>query len=125
MGETGWVLVEPSPSPWVFPDPVRSPDDLIAVGADLEPGTLLEAYRRGIFPMPLTEKAAIGWYSPVARAVLPLDGLRVTRSMRQAARHYRVTVDECFLEVVRGCADPSRAGAWIDESMMAAYHRLL
>ena len=44
--------VEPSPSPWVFPDPRDAEDDLVGIGADLAPGTLLAAYRQGIFPMP-------------------------------------------------------------------------
>lgn len=97
---------------------------MIAVGADLEPGTLLAAYRAGIFPMPLAQDAAIGWFSPQERAVLPRGGLRVTRSMRQSARRYDVTVDQAFAEVVRGCADPLREGAWIDQQMMDAYMRL-
>jgi len=118
------VPAEPPPTSWVFPAPERSAQDLIAFGADLEPGTLLAAYRQGIFPMPLTEDATIGWFSPVDRAVLPLDGLRITLSMRKSARRYDVTIDQEFAEVVRGCADPSREGAWIDAQMTEAYVHL-
>lgn len=102
----------------------RKPEDLVAVGADLEPGTLLAAYRAGIFPMPLAHDSTIGWFSPVDRAVLPRGGLRVTRSMRQSARRYDVTVDRAFADVVTGCADPHREGAWIDRQMADAYMRL-
>lgn len=112
------------PSGWVFPDPRASDQDLLASGADLEPGTLLAAYRRGIFPMPVDGRGTIGWFAPVDRAVLPLDGLRVTRSMRQSAKRFEVTVDRAFADVVAGCADPTREGAWIDDAMTNAYCRL-
>ena len=92
------------------------------MGADLEPGTVLAAYRRGLFPMP--GAGATLWWSPVERGILPLDGLRVSRSLRQSARHLEVRVDRAFGEVVRACADPSRDGAWIDPSIAAAYTRL-
>lgn len=116
--------VEPPPSRWVFPDPEQSPDDLIALGADLKPGTLLAAYRHGLFPMPLSDDTTIGWYSPAARAVLPVDGLRVTRSMRQSRRRFEISMDKAFSDVVSGCADPAREGAWISPAVVAAYQRL-
>lgn len=121
--DQGWP-VEPSPTPWAFPDPELTSQDLLATGADLEPGTLLAAYRCGIFPMPIDGRGTVGWFSPVARAVLPLDSLRVTRSMRQSATRFTVTVDRAFCDVVAGCADPTRDGAWIDDSMTRAYVRL-
>ena len=71
--------------------------DLVTVGGDLEPSTLIDAYRRGIFPMEVTGlPGVLGWWSPDPRGILPLDGLRVTRSMRQSARRYEVRVDTCF-----------------------------
>ena len=107
---------------WVFPDvaDLRStapPTTSSAMGADLEPGTLLAAYRRGLFPMPADDPArrAMLWWSPVQRGVLPLDGLRVSRSLRQSVRRIEVRVDTAFDEVIRACADPARDGAWIDE----------
>lgn len=115
---------EPPATPWVFPNSESATQDLIAVGADLEPGTLLAAYRSGLFPMPLMRNSAIGWFSPQDRAVLPLEGLRVTRSMRQSARRYDVTVDRAFAAIVKGCAHPARQGAWIDRQMTEAYGRL-
>ncbi len=64
------------------------------------------------------------WWSPVERGVLPLDGLRVSRSLRQSVRRIEVRVDTAFDEVIRACADPAREGAWIDEQVRAAYTRL-
>lgn len=117
-------MTEPGVSRWVFPDPLEADDDIVAVGADLAPATLLNAYRQGIFPMPLGEVAEMSWWSPVRRGILPLDGLRVTRSMRQSAKRYRVTIDQAYDDVIAACADPSRPGAWIDERIVAAYRRL-
>ncbi|MGE3179580.1 MAG: leucyl/phenylalanyl-tRNA--protein transferase, partial [Vicinamibacterales bacterium] len=53
-----------------------------------------------------------------------LDGLRVTRSMRQSARRYDVRVDTCFETVMRGCADPARANGWITDAFVNAYGTL-
>lgn len=117
--------VEPPRSPWAFPAPDSTESDLVAVGADLEPGTLLAAYRRGLFPMAVDDlPGQMAWWSPVDRGVLPLDGLRVSRSLRQSAAHLEVRVDTSFTEVLAGCADPSRPGGWIDAEIAAAYTRL-
>ena len=94
------------------------------MGADLEPGTLLTAYRSGLFPMPVEGRGLVAWWSPDPRGVLPLDGLRVTRSMRQSARRYEIRVDTAFGEVVDGCRDPRRDGAWITAAIKDAYVRL-
>ena len=48
--------------------------DIVAVGADLEPGTLLAAYRNGLFPMPF-DRRRIAWFSPDPRGIVPLDGV--------------------------------------------------
>jgi len=126
------VPVEPPPALWAFP-PVDSWDgDLVAIGANLAPGTVLAAYRRGLFPMAVDGPGAhnrveMAWWSPELRGVLPLSLLRVSRSMRQSATHFEIRVDTCFAEVVAGCADPARSGGWIDEVIVAAYtelHRL-
>ena len=128
---TVW-LSRPQPvgeSIWSFPPPSKWPDDdLIATGADLEPETLITAYRLGLFPMELHTRArALAWWSPDPRGIIPLGGLRVTRSMRQSARRYEVRVDTRFVDVMRGCGDPSRKGAWITGEFIEAYatlHRL-
>ena len=112
---------EPPMTGWVFPDPMEADDDIVAFGADLQPGTVLAAYRSGLFPMPMPETAGMSWWSPVRRGILPIDGLRVTRSMRQSARRFEVTVDTAFGEVVRRCASPDRPGGWIDDEIATAY----
>jgi leucyl/phenylalanyl-tRNA--protein transferase len=121
------VPVEPPATPWLFPDADQfadpEVDDLVAVGADLEPGTILDAYRRGLFPMPVG-KGEMHWWSPDPRAVLPLDGLVVSRSLRRSRRDFEIRVDTAFAEVVAGCADPGRPQGWIDADVAAAYTRL-
>ena len=113
-------------SRWRLPPPSEWPDsDLVALGADLEPSTVVDAYRRGMFPMGIGElDDRIGWWSPTARGILPLDGLRVTRSMRQSAKHFEIRVDTCFTRVMRACADPSRGPSWITEQFIESYTRL-
>ncbi len=117
--------VEPPPSSWQFPPvEVADEDGLVGVGADLEPGTLLAAYRRGLFPMPVGRDGPMGWWSPDPRGVLPLAGLRVTRSLRRSLRRYEVRVDTSFEVVMRACGDPARSGGWITEPMVSAYVRM-
>jgi leucyl/phenylalanyl-tRNA--protein transferase len=113
-------------SPWRFPPSAEWPDDdLILAGADLEPATLIAAYRNGIFPMALPEPAdVLGWWSPNPRGIVPLDHLRVTSSMKQSAKRYQVRVDTCFGEVMRGCANPSRKDGWITQKFIEAYTTL-
>lgn len=100
------------------------PDDLVAMGADLEPGTLLAAYRSGLFPMPDPSTDQMLWWSPVTRGVLPLRGLRMTRSLRQSVARMEIRVDTAFGEVIAACADPARDSGWIDCDIVAAYTRL-
>lgn len=121
--------IEPPPTPWLFDDPAAArDDDLVGLGADLAPGTLLAAYRRGLFPMPgETPADPLLWFCPVRRGILPLDGLRVTASLRKSARRFEIRVDTAFDEVVAACGDPARPQGWIDEGIRAAYgelHRL-
>jgi len=118
------VPTEPPPTHWQFTDPELVPDDLVGLGADLEPGTLLAAYRRGLFPMPLGTGDPMGWFSPEMRGVLPLDGVHVSRSLRRSCRRFEIRVNSAFLEVVDGCADPTRSGRWIDDDIRTAYSRL-
>ena len=98
--------------------------DLVGVGADLEPGTLLAAYRTGLFPMPVGSDGPLGWWSPDPRGVLPLDGLSVSRSLRRSLRRYEIRVDTAFETVMRACGGSSRAGGWITEPFVVAYTRL-
>jgi leucyl/phenylalanyl-tRNA---protein transferase len=96
---------------------------LVGVGADLEPGTLLAAYRNGLFPMPVGRRR-IGWFSPDPRGIIPVDRLRVTRSMRQSARRYNIRVDTTFRAVMEACGRPERPQGWITPAFVDAYCRL-
>lgn len=76
--------------------------------------------------MPLLD-GRLGWWSPTRRGILPLDGFRVTRSLRKSARRFRVTVDRAAPQVIEACADPSRPHGWITPEIRRAYlelHRL-
>jgi leucyl/phenylalanyl-tRNA--protein transferase len=121
------VPVEPPPSRWELPDPPPSTSDdpggdVIAVGADLEPGTLLAAYRRGLFPM--RADGMLAWWSPDPRGVIPLEGFHVSRSLRPSLTRFEIRVDTSFETVMRACADPRRPHGWIDETFVVAYSRL-
>jgi leucyl/phenylalanyl-tRNA--protein transferase len=120
----GHVPVPLPSSVWSFDSTTWPDDDWIALGADLEPSTLLAAYSRGAFPMPLERSAPMAWWSPLRRGVLPLDSFRSSRSLRRACRNFDVRVDTAFAEVVRACASPRRTGGWIDPAIAAAYVRL-
>jgi leucyl/phenylalanyl-tRNA--protein transferase len=105
---------------------MAGPDDVIAVGGDLAPGTVLQAYRRGMFPMHLPD-GVLAWWSPWRRGVLPLDGLKTTRSLRRSVRRFEVSHDVAFDLVVEACADPRRPHGWITDEIKATYgelHRL-
>ena len=119
-------------SNWDFPPADAADEDgIVGVGADLEPGTLVAAYSRGLFPMPISAGAGgrevLAWWSPDPRGIIPLDGLRVSRSLRRSVDRYRITVDLAFEAVIDACADPSRSGRWINAAIREAYvelHRL-
>ncbi|NNE74197.1 MAG: leucyl/phenylalanyl-tRNA--protein transferase [Acidimicrobiales bacterium] len=99
-------------------------DGPVAIGADLEPGTLLDAYRRGLFPMPLGDSGTLGWFSPDPRAILEFENLHISRSLRRALRRYRHTINQEFAAVIQACGHPRRAHGWIDPAMLDAYTRL-
>lgn len=112
-----------------FPDPRHGPGDApLAVGGDLRPETLLDAYRHGIFPWP-DPRGRLSWWSPDPRAVFTVGAVHVSRSLRRtlAAGHLRTTLDTAFDAVVLACADRPGEGTWITPGMRAAYgdlHRL-
>ena len=113
----------PAPTPWSLePPPDDHPEDLWVVGADLEPGTLLAAYRIGLFPMPIGPQ--IGWFSPFRRAIVPLETFAPSRSLQRAARRFEIRVDTSFTDVVSGCARPGHPQSWIDAGIEDAYSRL-
>lgn len=110
------------PTPWLFDAKQWPAEDCVAGGADLEPGTIVEAYRRGAFPMP--HEGRLLWWSPIRRGVLKPSTLRVSRSLRRSTRRFTVTFDQSFEAVIDACADPTRPGAWIDSAIREAYVRL-
>jgi leucyl/phenylalanyl-tRNA--protein transferase len=120
------VPIEPPASPWSFAPEDARDRDLVGAGADTQPGTVLAAYRRGVFPMPVDDGPML-WWSPASRAILPASNLKISRSLARSVRRFEIRVDTAFDEVLAACADPAREGGWIDRRMMRAYtalHRL-
>ena len=116
--------IEPAASRWQLDlDRTTPKDDLVGVGADLEPGTLLMAYRAGLFPMGVGEDGNLpnGWWSPDPRGVLLPGHIKISRSLRKSLPHFEIRVDTAFTQVMAGCADPSREGRWITPGITAAY----
>ncbi len=112
-----------------MPDPlgIDPGEDLVALGADLEPGTLLAAYRAGLFPMPVDphrRRSKMAWFSPDPRGIIPLDGLHVSRSLRKSMRRFDVHMDTRFRDVVLACGNPDRPGRWITNPIVDAYTTL-
>lgn len=122
--------IEPPPSRVVFPDPRRAGRrEILAVGVDFSSGTLLSAYRQGIFPWPQS-RSLVPWCSPDPRAIFPLeDEPHWSRSLRRTLRHhpFRLSVDEAFERTVRACGDTRPEGTWITQEVIEGYgtlHRL-
>ncbi len=119
------VATEPPATPWVFPSlEDAEPEGPVAIGGDLEPGTLLSAYRSGLFPMPVGRRGRLGWWSPDPRAVLPVEDFHRSRSLQRSMRHFELRVDTAFESVVRACGDPRRPHGWITAEIVEAYVRL-
>lgn len=78
------------------------------------------AYRQGIFPM--DHEGEILWFIPDPRAIIPLEGFRVSRSLRRSAKRFDITFDRAFKEVMRACAE--RSSTWISEEFVEAYTAL-
>ncbi len=96
----------------------------MAAGADLEPGTLLAAYRAGMFPMPGRTPSDLLWWSPDPRGVFEPGGFHASRSLARARRRLEVRLDTCFRSVIEACAHLPRPGAWITPEIVEAYCEL-
>jgi leucyl/phenylalanyl-tRNA---protein transferase len=98
---------------------------LVAIGGDLRPERLLQAYRAGVFPW-YDEHEPICWWSPDPRAIFELDGLHVSRRLRRTLRSgcFSVTIDRDFAGVIRGCGEEREEGTWITPEMIRAYEEL-
>lgn len=120
-----------SPNDPSFPSADRAldePNGLLAIGGDLTPTRLLNAYAHGIFPWFSDDASPILWWSPDPRAVILPDALKVSRSLRRslARGEIEVTLDTVFEEVVRGCAAPRDGDrrTWITPAIRNAYREL-
>jgi leucyl/phenylalanyl-tRNA--protein transferase len=103
-------------------------NDIVAVGGDLEPQTLIHAYRRGVFPWPV-EGLPLLWFCPVQRAILDFADLHVARRLARARRRtsLRFSIDVAFPRVIAACAQtprPGQDGTWITAEIVSAYVRL-
>ncbi|WP_462115939.1 leucyl/phenylalanyl-tRNA--protein transferase [Lysobacter xanthus] len=123
-----WLGDEPGAP---FPDPrtaLRDPDGLLALGGDLHPERLLNAYRAGIFPW-FSEGEPPLWWSPDPRTVFRTDRVATSSRFRRGLRSSRWTVraDTAFEAVIDACAGIPRRGqrgTWITADMREAYVRL-
>jgi leucyl/phenylalanyl-tRNA--protein transferase len=125
--------IEPPPTEVRFPDPQRNARiQVVAVGCDFRPGTILTAYRAGIFPWPhgdeLDESGQplVAWFSPSPRAVFPLEAEpHWSRSLRRTLRRhpFEITLDEDFAGVMQACGE-TRPSTWIIPELVAGYHAL-
>jgi leucyl/phenylalanyl-tRNA--protein transferase len=114
------------PSRWSLPDPRKADEDgIVGVGADLEPATLVEAYRHGVFPWP-HDDMPLPWFSPDPRALIDVDTIHISRSLARRMRScgWTTTVDLAFHEVMYGCATDRDTGTWISFDMREAYAKL-
>lgn len=119
------MLILP-PSRFFPPVETADRDGLLAFGGSLAPEWLLDAYRHGIFPWPMTaDGEPLMWWSPDPRAVIELDQLHISRRLRRTCRQglLRVTYDRAFPAVIQGCsAEGDRTGAtWLTPAMIDAY----
>jgi leucyl/phenylalanyl-tRNA--protein transferase len=109
-------------SPFGSPELWRH-DDLIGVSRVFNEELALAAYESGAFPMP-AQPGLMGWYSPLQRAIVPLDGLRISHSLRKSIRRYESRIDTAFDDVLDGCADRRRPSGWINRDIRRVYRRL-
>ena len=127
MSQTLYFLNESS---LAFPDlsfALSEPNGLLALGGDLTPERLVEAYANGIFPW-YSDDEPIMWWSPDPRAIIPTDEIYINKTLRKFLKKssYKVTVNKAFNDVIAYCADaPFRTEeTWIVDDMMKAYRQL-
>ena len=113
-----------------FPDPslaLSEPNGLLALGGDLSPNRILNAYRNGIFPW-FSEGEPILWWSPAPRSVIFPEDIKVSKSLAKTIRRgtFQITLDRAFDEVIKGCSQPraTESGTWITAEMQQAYGEL-
>jgi len=117
--------------------PEETPEGVVAIGGNLEPRNVIEAYRNGIFPWPISppdpsepdEDYPLAWFSPHPRAILEFEQIHIPRSLRRAQNQgaYQFTLNSAFDQVILSCQKtprPGQRGTWITEEMQEAYCRL-
>ena len=110
---------------FAFPPPTSADEHgRVTVGGDLEPETLLTAYRSGLFPM-RQSSGELTWWSPHPRGVLTVDRLRVSDSLRRSRRRFELRVDTAFADVIEACsARGEEEYDWITDEIKEAFVRL-
>jgi leucyl/phenylalanyl-tRNA---protein transferase len=110
--------------PFLLPE-LADETGLVAVGGDLRPQRLIQAYRSGVFPW-YAAGEPICWWSPDPRAIFELDGLYISRRLARTLRsgRFQVTINQAFGGVIRGCAEARAEGTWITPEMIEAYETL-
>ncbi len=106
---------------------MEEPNGLLAAGGDLSPERLISAYSLGIFPW-YNPGEPILWWTPDPRSVVYPNEFNPSRSLKKLInkKTFTVTMDTCFGDVIKQCAQPRRdqAGTWIDEDINKAYNQL-
>src|SRR5438552_6490923 len=109
------------------PIEAASTDGVLFVGGSLAPDWMLEAYRRGIFPMPIKvdRRRLIAWLAPDPRGILEFDSLHISRRLARRLRRgeFHFTLDRAFAAVVEACAAPRGQDddCWLTLAMQNAY----
>ncbi len=123
-------LIAPNGSVKSFPpvgQALEEPDGLLAVGGDLSPERLIQAYRQGIFPW-FGKEQPILWWSPDPRTIIFPRKFHRSRSLERTLRrgHFKVTRNVDFGAVIRGCAAMRglETDTWITTEMVVAYEKL-
>jgi len=123
-------LPQLSDDPQLFPDieqALDDPDGLLAMGGDLSPQRIINAYHNGIFPW-FSEGEPLLWWSPSERATINAGTVHISKSMKRFINKQQmsITLNHCFSAVIQACAKPriKRADTWINQDMIEAYVQL-
>jgi len=113
-------MVDWDDEPLMWDDPYG----LVFIGGDLEPDSLLGAYRRGIFPW-FNEDDPFLWWSPEPRSIFEFETLHFSRRLMRVVRQgkFTITINQAFADVMRSCALRDE-GTWITPEMYEAYCQL-
>ena len=108
----------------IFDPEMADESGLVAVGGDLDPRRLLQAYRSGVFPW-YDDSVPVCWWSPDPRAIFELDHFHCSRRLQRTIRSgkFQTTIDQAFARVMKGCANREE-GTWITQDMLTAYCQL-